>query len=711
MSNFINYSYTGLNDLNNIFADNADITVLNAPLITNDTLNTSTINVINENVSGNITLTGPSSVLYGPTIAGNNCIINGLQNNGNSILMGTLAVGGTSALANVTCNTLNGSNLISNMANLTNIGSTNAAISTLNCVTLNGANAAYYQNVTSDIQAQINSIVNSASVGGGGYFVMTAEASVMTIGNNYCFGASQANGFLYNVMPTCTLIGFSINCQTVLTTALKVDVKKNGTLLYRNSIAIGLNQIYASNISYGFSAGDTLQLYISTAGLPNANPSRVTLIFQTNGITGPQGQNGASSNISVGTTTTLSAGSSASVTNSGTALNPILNFSIPQGASITGPSGASSNISIGSTTTLAAGNNANVTNSGTALNPILNFSIPQGASITGPQGNNANVTIGSTTTLAAGSLANVTNSGTSLNPILNFSIPQGIQGNSITGPSGESSTITIGTTSTLTNGNSAYVTNSGTALNPILNFGLVSGPTGPTGPSGPTGSSGPKGSSGADGKDGTNGDSSGATAAAVAAAASAGAAAGAATAAAASATTASAAATASAASAAEATAIANANTTSIEQLQQKTTDISYGLTGTTYTRSVLIGPSIDLNSNGKITANNLQINNCTIDTTGNIQTNSNLTCNDISSNELHSYSDTFGISTVDVGFHAGKINLGSTSTTTTNIEANSINIGTGSILNTVNIGNVFSTVNITGINGSAINIGQFFNQF
>jgi hypothetical protein len=33
------------------------------------------------------------------------------------------------------------------------------------------------------------------------------------------------------------------------------------------------------------------------------------------------------------------------------------------------------------------------------------------------------------------------------------------------------------------------------------------------------------------------------------------------------------------------------------------------------------------------------------------------------------------------------------------------------VLNTVNVGNVFSTVNISGISGSAINIPNFINQF
>lgn len=56
------------------------------------------------------------------------------------------------------------------------------------------------------------------------------------------------------------------------------------------------------------------------------------------GPTGPTGPTGASAvAVTVGTTTTLAPGTSASVQNSGTATNPILNFAIPQGA--TGPIG------------------------------------------------------------------------------------------------------------------------------------------------------------------------------------------------------------------------------------------------------------------------------------------------------------------------------------------------------------------------------------
>ena len=57
----------------------------------------------------------------------------------------------------------------------------------------------------------------------------------------------------------------------------------------------------------------------------------------------------------------------------------------PQGE--TGATGQSANISIGTVTTLSAGSNATVVNSGTSMDAVLDFGIPQGAKgETGPQG-------------------------------------------------------------------------------------------------------------------------------------------------------------------------------------------------------------------------------------------------------------------------------------------------------------------------------------
>ena len=76
------------------------------------------------------------------------------------------------------------------------------------------------------------------------------------------------------------------------------------------------------------------------------------------------------------------------MTNSGTSSAAVLNFTVPQGA--TGPAGdpgQSSTISIGTTTTGDSGTDAAVTNSGTSSAAVLNFTIPRGLQgDPGPQG-------------------------------------------------------------------------------------------------------------------------------------------------------------------------------------------------------------------------------------------------------------------------------------------------------------------------------------
>lgn len=102
------------------------------------------------------------------------------------------------------------------------------------------------------------------------------------------------------------------------------------------------------------------------------------------GDTGSQGPAGLGT-VTVGTTTTGAAGTSASVTNSGTSQDAILNFTIPQGAAgqdgqdgADGADGAAATIAVGTVTTGAAGSSATVTNSGTSSAAVFDFSIPKG---------------------------------------------------------------------------------------------------------------------------------------------------------------------------------------------------------------------------------------------------------------------------------------------------------------------------------------------
>ena len=109
------------------------------------------------------------------------------------------------------------------------------------------------------------------------------------------------------------------------------------------------------------------------------------------GTNGTNGTNGAAATISVGTTTTLSPGASATVTNAGTSSAAVFNFGIPAGqkgdtgdtgatgaTGATGSPGAAATIAAGTTTTGAAGSSASVANSGTSSAAVFDFTIPRG---------------------------------------------------------------------------------------------------------------------------------------------------------------------------------------------------------------------------------------------------------------------------------------------------------------------------------------------
>lgn len=106
------------------------------------------------------------------------------------------------------------------------------------------------------------------------------------------------------------------------------------------------------------------------------------------GIQGPQGVPGQAATVTAGTTTTLPAGSNATVQNVGSTSAAIFNFGIPQGEKgDTGETGAAATISVGTTTTLDPGEDATVTNSGTSSAAVFDFGIPKGAKgDTGSQG-------------------------------------------------------------------------------------------------------------------------------------------------------------------------------------------------------------------------------------------------------------------------------------------------------------------------------------
>ena len=154
-------------------------------------------------------------------------------------------------------------------------------------------------------------------------------------------------------------------------------------------------------------------------------------------IKGPAGNDGVSPTVAVGTVATGAAGSSASVTNTGSPSEAVFDFVIPKGDK--GDDGAGVEIA-GSVATygdLPTGLTGSDAGKGYFVEADGDLYIwdgsafpADGSGITfqGPPGTAATIAIGTVTTGAAGGSASVTNVGTASAAELNFSIPRGDTG-------------------------------------------------------------------------------------------------------------------------------------------------------------------------------------------------------------------------------------------------------------------------------------------
>ena len=109
----------------------------------------------------------------------------------------------------------------------------------------------------------------------------------------------------------------------------------------------------------------------------------------TSTFTITNGEDGINPTVTVGTTTTGNPGTNASVVNSGTAQDVVLDFTIPRGdKGETGQDGAAATITVGSVTTGLPTDPASVTNVGTSSAAVFDFTIPKGdTGNTGATGN------------------------------------------------------------------------------------------------------------------------------------------------------------------------------------------------------------------------------------------------------------------------------------------------------------------------------------
>lgn len=137
------------------------------------------------------------------------------------------------------------------------------------------------------------------------------------------------------------------------------------------------------------------------------------------------------------------------------------NVAVPGGVGPSGATGPAGTITIGTTTTLPPGNSATVQNSGSPTMAVLSFGVPAGqkgdkgdvgnSGSNGSNGSNgaaATIAVGTVNTLSPGASATVANGGSSSAAVLNFGIPRGDVGaTGSTGPAGPS---TVGAPNTLT---------------------------------------------------------------------------------------------------------------------------------------------------------------------------------------------------------------------------------------------------------------------
>jgi hypothetical protein len=100
---------------------------------------------------------------------------------------------------------------------------------------------------------------------------------------------------------------------------------------------------YAVNDAVSFDGTTYIAQSGNTSNQPDQYPQTWAVLAQAGGAgpTGPAGSSGAAATIAIGTVTTVSPGTQASVTNTGSSSNAVLNFTIPQGAA--GSSGSGGN--------------------------------------------------------------------------------------------------------------------------------------------------------------------------------------------------------------------------------------------------------------------------------------------------------------------------------------------------------------------------------
>lgn len=221
-----------------------------------------------------------------------------------------------------------------------------------------------------------------------------------------------------------------------------ISISKTGTSKLVDTYTISFTSGATTTFQVTNGKGITKIEKTATSGLVDTytitfNDTTTNTFQVTNGAKGDKGDKGdtgVTPNITA-TATTLPAGSSATVTKSGTAENPAFAFGIPKGDK--GDTGASAGF--GTPTATIDSNvgtpSVTITASGSDTSKVFNFAFKNikgekgDKGDTGATGATPNISV-SATTLSAGSAATATISGSAESPTITFGIPKGDKGDS-----------------------------------------------------------------------------------------------------------------------------------------------------------------------------------------------------------------------------------------------------------------------------------------
>ena len=152
----------------------------------------------------------------------------------------------------------------------------------------------YLSGLNANVQQQIDALSSIANSGGGGAFLLYGESATgFDPTNNYGRHWVHGSGVVDYVgitVPTCTLVGISIQASTWPTSTATVVIEQNVSGQYSN-VVITLSPSQNSNIVTGlscaFAIGDTCTF--RTFGGTGGGLIRMTAIFNTVGIVGQIG--------------------------------------------------------------------------------------------------------------------------------------------------------------------------------------------------------------------------------------------------------------------------------------------------------------------------------------------------------------------------------------------------------------------------------------